>query len=257
LLLAAFTLHVSEHKLRVIAPDVGGGFGSKIFHYAEELLVLWASRRVGRPVKWTADRSEAFISDAHGRDHISKAQLAMDKDGKFLGLRVHTLANMGAYLSTFAPAVPDLSLRHAALWPVRLPGDLRRGQGDLHQHRRGRRLPRRRSPRGHATCSSAWSTRRRARPASIAIELRRQEPHPAFEQFPYQTQVALQYDIGDYQATLDLALAKIDHAGYPAAPGRVRGPRQAARHRHVHVHRGLRHRPVGAGGRAGRARRPI
>src|SRR6185295_16774042 len=96
LLLGAFTLKVPEHRLRVVAPDVGGGFGSKIFHYAEELLVLWASKRVGRPVKWTAERTESFLSDAHGRDHRSHAELAMDADGKFRGLRVRTLANMGA-----------------------------------------------------------------------------------------------------------------------------------------------------------------
>src|SRR6185295_15259787 len=102
LLLGAFTLKVPEHKLRVVAPDVGGGFGSKIFHYAEELLVLWASKRVGQPVKWTAERSESFLSDAHGRDHVTHAELALDADGKFRGLRVRTLANMGAYLSTFA-----------------------------------------------------------------------------------------------------------------------------------------------------------
>src|SRR6185503_2655488 len=106
LLMAAFTLHVPEHKLRVVAPDVGGGFGSKIFHYAEEALVTWASAKINRPIKWTAERSESFITDAQGRDHVSHAELAMDKDGKFLGLRVSTIANMGAYLSTFAPCVP-------------------------------------------------------------------------------------------------------------------------------------------------------
>ncbi len=84
----------------------GGGFGSKIFHYAEEALVTWAAGKVERPVKWTSDRSEAFLTDAHGRDHVSHAELAMDKDGKFLGLKVSTKANMGAYLSTFAPCVP-------------------------------------------------------------------------------------------------------------------------------------------------------
>src|SRR5262249_53768183 len=86
LLMGAFTLHVPDHKLRVIAPDVGGGFGSKIYHYAEELLTVWASRRVGRPVKWTADRNEAFMSDAHGRDHVTAAELALAANGKFLGL---------------------------------------------------------------------------------------------------------------------------------------------------------------------------
>ncbi|MEO0812047.1 MAG: xanthine dehydrogenase family protein molybdopterin-binding subunit, partial [Myxococcota bacterium] len=106
LLMGAFVMQVPEHKIRVVAPDVGGGFGSKIFHYAEEVLVVVASKIVGRPVKWTAERTESFLTDAHGRDHISKARLAMDADGNFLGLHVQTEANMGAYLSTFAPAVP-------------------------------------------------------------------------------------------------------------------------------------------------------
>src|SRR5262249_2035098 len=106
LLMGAFTLHVPEHKLRVVAPDVGGGFGSKIFHYAEELMVTWAARKVGRPVKWTAERNESFLSDAHGRDHVTNAKLAVDAHGKFLGLRVRTLANLGAYLSTFGSSVP-------------------------------------------------------------------------------------------------------------------------------------------------------
>ncbi|MDH3983186.1 MAG: molybdopterin-dependent oxidoreductase, partial [Gammaproteobacteria bacterium] len=106
LLMGAFVLGIPEHKLRVIAPDVGGGFGSKIFHYAEEAIMTWASRKLKRPVKWTAERSESFISDAHGRDHISHAELAMDDDGMFLGLRVSTRANLGAYLSTFGPSVP-------------------------------------------------------------------------------------------------------------------------------------------------------
>src|SRR3546814_9551261 len=106
LLMGAFVLQIPEHKLRVVAPDVGGGFGSKIFHYAEEALVTWASAKINRPIKWTAERSESFITDAQGRDHVSHAELAMDKDGKFLGLRVSTIANMGAYLSTFAPCVP-------------------------------------------------------------------------------------------------------------------------------------------------------
>ncbi|MEO1720164.1 MAG: xanthine dehydrogenase family protein molybdopterin-binding subunit, partial [Pseudomonadota bacterium] len=106
LLMGAFVLGIPEHKLRVYAPDVGGGFGSKIFHYAEEAFVTWAAREVNRPIKWVAERSESFISDAHGRDHVTHAELAMTKDGTFTGLRVDTMANMGAYLSTFAPSVP-------------------------------------------------------------------------------------------------------------------------------------------------------
>ncbi|MGH6929566.1 MAG: xanthine dehydrogenase family protein molybdopterin-binding subunit, partial [Dongiaceae bacterium] len=106
LLMGAFVLQIPEHKLRVVAPDVGGGFGSKIFHYAEEAVVTWAAGKLGRPIKWTADRSESFMSDCHGRDHVTHAELAMDKDGKFLGLKVSTTAAMGAYLSTFASSIP-------------------------------------------------------------------------------------------------------------------------------------------------------
>ena len=106
LLMGAFVLHLPEHKLRVVAPDVGGGFGSKIFHYAEEAIVTWAAGKICRPVKWTAERTESFLTDAHGRDHVTKAKLALDDNGKFLALHVQTLANMGAYLSTFATSVP-------------------------------------------------------------------------------------------------------------------------------------------------------
>ena len=99
-------LGLPEHKLRVVGPDVGGGFGSKIFHYPEEAIVTWCARKIDRPVKWTASRSESFMTDAHGRDHVTRADLALDADGKFLGLRVRTQANMGAYLSLVAPAIP-------------------------------------------------------------------------------------------------------------------------------------------------------
>src|ERR1700747_1998343 len=106
LVLSAFYNIAPEHKLRVVAPDVGGGFGSKIYIYPEEMVALWASKKVGRPVKWTGDRSEAFLTDAHGRDHISKAEMAFDKDNKILPLRVQTHANFGAYMSLFSSSVP-------------------------------------------------------------------------------------------------------------------------------------------------------
>ena len=106
--MAAFVLGSPEHKLRVIAPDVGGGFGSKIYLYAEETLCVWASKLVGRPVKWTAERTESFLADAHGRDHVTRAELALDADGKFLALRVKTSAAMGAYLSTFSTCIPTI-----------------------------------------------------------------------------------------------------------------------------------------------------
>jgi carbon-monoxide dehydrogenase large subunit len=106
LLMCAFVLGIPEHKVRVVGPDVGGGFGSKIFHYTEEALVTWCSKQIERPVKWTSERSEAFITDAHGRDHVTHAEMGFDKDGNVTALRIKTFANLGAYLSTFAPAVP-------------------------------------------------------------------------------------------------------------------------------------------------------
>ncbi|HET9622590.1 MAG TPA: xanthine dehydrogenase family protein molybdopterin-binding subunit [Kofleriaceae bacterium] len=227
LLMAAFTLHVPEHKIRVVAPDVGGGFGSKIFHYAEELLVAWASRRVGRPVKWTSDRSEAFQSDAHGRDHISHAELALDASGKFLGLRVKTLANLGAYLSTFASSVPTYLYATLLSGPYDFPAiyaevrsvftntvavDAYRGAG-----------------RPEASYLLERLVDKAARQLGMdRIELRRKNLIRA-DQFPYQTQVALQYDIGDYHATLDLALEKNDYKHYEqrkaesAKRGKLRG----------------------------------
>src|SRR5512132_1155034 len=108
LLMTAFVLGLPEHKVRVIAPDVGGGFGSKIFLYPEETAMVFASKRINRPIKWTAERSESFLSDAHGRDHVTHAELALDANGKFLALRVQTTANMGAYLSTFASCIPTI-----------------------------------------------------------------------------------------------------------------------------------------------------
>ena len=106
LLMCAFVLGIPEHKVRVISPDVGGGFGSKIFLYNEEVVCSWAARQLKRPIRWTSSRREAYVTDAHGRDHVTDAELALSKDGKILGLRVKTTANLGAYLSTFAPAVP-------------------------------------------------------------------------------------------------------------------------------------------------------
>ena len=106
LVLSAFYNIAPEHKLRVVAPDVGGGFGSKIFIYPEEMVALWASKKVRRPVKWTGDRTEAFLTDAHGRDHLTKAEMAFDKNNKVTALRVKTYANLGAYMSLFSSSVP-------------------------------------------------------------------------------------------------------------------------------------------------------
>lgn len=214
LLMGAFVLNIPEHKLRVVAPDVGGGFGSKIYHYAEEAIVTWAARKLGCAIKWTAERSEAFVSDAHGRDHVTHAELALDENGRFLGLRVDTLANMGAYLSTFAPSIP--TYLHAtllagvyttpaiycnvkAVFTHTVPVDAYRGAG-----------------RPEATYLLERLVDVAARVSGIdRIELRRRNFIPS-DAFPYQTPVALEYDSGDYEATLQEALKRADYAGFPA-----------------------------------------
>ena len=214
LLMGAFVLHLPEHKLRVVAPDVGGGFGSKIFHYAEEAIVTWAAGKLAQPVKWTSDRSEAFVSDAHGRDHVSVAEMAVAADGKFLGLRVKTLCNMGAYLSTFAPSVPTyLSAtllagvystpviygEVKAVFTNTVPVDAYRGAG-----------------RPETTYLLERLVDVIAHDTGIdRVELRRKN-FIAADAFPYQTPVALNYDSGDYLKTLDACLKASDWAGFPA-----------------------------------------
>src|SRR5262249_54713585 len=106
LIMGAFVLGFPEQKFRVIAPDVGGGFGSKIFVHPEEVAVAWLAKKLGVPVKWTAQRTESFVTDAQGRDHVSDVEMGFDADGMVAGLKVKTVANLGAYLSLFAPAVP-------------------------------------------------------------------------------------------------------------------------------------------------------
>jgi carbon-monoxide dehydrogenase large subunit len=212
LLMAAFVLSLPESKLRVIAPDVGGGFGSKIFLYAEDVALTWASKKIRRPVKWTAERSEAFISDAHGRDHVTKAELAMDADGKFLAMRVHTIANMGAYLSTFASSVPTilyatlLAGQYAtpaiyaevkAVFTNTVPVDAYRGAG-----------------RPEATYVVERLVETAAREMNLdPAEIRRRN---FIRTFPYATPVGLTYDTGDYETTLARALELADVKGFAA-----------------------------------------
>lgn len=212
LLMTAFVLGLPEHKVRVIAPDVGGGFGSKIYLYAEETALVWASKRVGRPIKWTAERSESFLSDAHGRDHVTTAELALDKDGKFLALRVHTTANMGAYLSTFASCIPTilyatlLAGQYAmlaiycevkAVFTNTAPVDAYRGAG-----------------RPEATYVIERIVETAAREVGIdPAELRLRN---FIRSFPYATPVGLTYDTGDYEATLNRVKELGDVTGFAA-----------------------------------------
>src|SRR6187455_1297052 len=212
LLMAAFVLGLPEHKLRVIAPDVGGGFGSKIYLYSEETAMVWASKRVNRPIKWVCERSESFLSDAHGRDHVTHAELALDKDGKFLALRVHTIAAMGAYLSTFASCIPTILYATllagqyttpviyaevTAAFTNTAPVDAYRGAG-----------------RPEATYVVERIVHQAAQEMNLPQDdLRRRN---FIRTFPYQTPVALLYDTGNYDATLDEAMKMADVKGFAA-----------------------------------------
>ncbi|WP_404383949.1 xanthine dehydrogenase family protein molybdopterin-binding subunit [Caenispirillum salinarum] len=214
LLLCGFTMGLPEHKVRVVAPDVGGGFGSKIFHYAEEVLVVFAARKLARPVKWTAERSESFMSDAHGRDHVTHAELALDDQGTFLGLRVNTIANMGAFLSTFASSIPTilyatlLSGQYKtpaiyaevkAVFTNTVPVDAYRGAG---------------RPEACYLIERIVDAAARKLGMDRAEIRRRNFITP--EMMPYDTPVGLQYDSGDFAKNLSDALEMIDYNGFPA-----------------------------------------
>jgi len=225
LVLSAFYNIAPEHKLRVIAPDVGGGFGSKIYIYPEEMVALWASKKVGRPVKWTGDRSESFLTDAHGRDHVTKAEMAFDKDHKILALRVKTHANFGAYMSLFSSAVPTylyatllsgqyvIPAIHAEVIGVytnTAPVDAYRGAG---------------RPEASYVLERLMETAARQLKVDPA-ELRSRN---FIRQFPYQTPVIMAYDTGDFVASLEAAKKSIDYAGFAArkakakSEGKLRG----------------------------------
>ncbi|MEH6497595.1 MAG: xanthine dehydrogenase family protein molybdopterin-binding subunit, partial [Pseudomonas marincola] len=227
LLLSAFVGVAPENKLRVIAPDVGGGFGTKIFLYAEETTAVWASKRVGRPIKWTADRSESFLTDAHGRDHATHAEMAFDADGHILGFRVSTKANMGAYLSTFASAVPTylyatllngqykmpcIYAEVQALFTNTTPVDAYRGAG-----------------RPEATYVVERIMERAARDMNMDPTELRLKNFIQPDAYPYETPVIMTYDTGDYPLTMTTAKDMIDYTGFAArkaqsaANGKLRG----------------------------------
>jgi carbon-monoxide dehydrogenase large subunit len=225
LVLSAFVGLAPENRFRVIAPDVGGGFGSKIFIYAEETVCVWAARKIDRPVKWTAERTESFLSDAHGRDHVTHAELALDAAGKITALRAHTIANLGAYMSTFASFVPtyayapllsgqyDIPNIYAevdAVYTNTAPVDAYRGAGRP---------------------EAAFLIERLVEVAARETgrdpgELRRMN---FIKSFPHQTPVLMTYDTGDFAAALDKALALADYKGVAqrkaasAAKGKLRG----------------------------------
>jgi carbon-monoxide dehydrogenase large subunit len=221
LIMGAFVLGIPEHKFRVVSPDVGGGFGSKIFVYPEEVAACFATKQLGRPVKWTAERRESFITDAHGRDHVTDAEMAFSNDGKITGLRCRTLANMGASLSLFGPVIPTY-----------LHGTLLSGQYTI--------------PAIHCEVTGVFTNtvpvdalRGAGRPEATFIlermidlgaaaleldpaELRRRNLVPS-NAFPYQTPVALQYDSGNYEQALDLALKRAGYTQLRAEQQKLRG----------------------------------
>lgn len=212
IVLSAFINVAPEHKLRIIAPDVGGGFGSKIFTYSEEVVCLWSAKATGRPVKWTSGRYEAFLSDAHGRDHVTTAELAFDANHKMLGLRVDTIANIGAYMSLFssliptylyAPlmsgqyAIPAINVNVRAVYTNTVPVDAVRGAG-----------------RPEATYVLERLIETAARELGVdRAEIRRKN---FVRSFPYQTPVLWKYDSGDYDGLLDKALAAAKWNDFPA-----------------------------------------
>ena len=214
LVMAAFMMQIPESKLHVVAPDVGGGFGSKIYIYPEEAVCTWAAKKLRKPVKWTADRTQAFLGDAHGRDHINNVKLGLDKNNKIVGLRVDTIANLGAYLSAFAMVTPTY-----------LHGTLLSGCYDIpaiYTNVKGvcTTTVNVDAYRGAGRPEATYLLERTMDYAAKQIgmdpaEFRRINFIPK-DAFPYQTAVALQYDIGDYEAPLDKAMEMIDYAGFEA-----------------------------------------
>lgn len=227
LLISAFVLGIPENKLRVVAPDVGGGFGSKIYHYGEEALVLTAAKKLGRPVRWTASRSESFLTDAHGRDHVTKIEIACEKDGTFLAFRTETMANVGAYLSNFSTAtptflhgtlmagnyaVPTLYVNVKAVFTNTAPVDAYRGAG-----------------RPEATYSLERAIDKCAQELGMDPLALRRKNFIKSDQFPFTSAAGLEYDIGDYDALVDKLEELGDLGGFEArrkaseADGKLRG----------------------------------
>ena len=214
LLVAAFVLGIPENKLTVVAPDVGGGFGSKIYHYGEEALVLAAARKLGRAVRWTAERSESFMTDAHGRDHVTKIEIASTREGEFLAFRTETMANVGAYLSNFATVtptflhgtlmagnykVPHVYVNVKTVFTNTAPVDAYRGAG-----------------RPEATYSIERCIDKLARELGMDPIAIRRKNFIQPSQFPYTTPVGLVYDTGNYDAVVDRLEEIADLAGFAA-----------------------------------------
>jgi carbon-monoxide dehydrogenase large subunit len=207
--LCSVVTEIPEHKIRVIAPEVGGGFGSKIPFYADEVITAFCSMQVGRPVKWTATRSEGYQATIHGRDHVQDVAISATKDGKITGLRATVWAGMGAYLSTAAPGIP--TILHGLMYSGAY--DIPNIQGDIY------------GVFNNATPTDAYRGAGRPEATFLVerlvdllagkldmdpVELRRKNLLPAFED-GHDVATGLTYDSGDYEVTMDLAL---EHIGY-------------------------------------------
>ena len=221
------TLKVPLEDIRVIVPDVGGGFGTKIFHYPEEALTLWASKKLGRPVRWTGDRGESFLCDTHGRDQTTRAALALDADGRFLALRFHSYAGMGAYLHAFAPyvvavnygtmsagayATPAIHAVIEGIYCNTVPNDAYRGAG---------------RPEAAYLIERLVDTAARDMGLSPPEMRRRNFIKP--DQMPFTTATGHTYDTGDYDKNMTDALLAADWDGFEGRRkaaterGRIRG----------------------------------
>jgi carbon-monoxide dehydrogenase large subunit len=222
-LLADSVFKVPENRIRVITRDVGGGFGMKLFLYPEHVLVLWAAKKTGRAVKWVPDRADAFMTDTQGRDNVTRLELAVDQELRFLALDVELIANMGAYLSNFAPEIPTISgaVMHSGVYAIpaihvgvkgvftnTVPVDAYRGAG-----------------RPEAAYAIERLIDYAARRLNIAPQELRRRNFIKPEAMPYRTPLGLTYDSGEFARNMDQALAAADLAGFPArrAEARARG----------------------------------
>ena len=226
-LLAEFVFKISETRIRVVTHDVGGGFGMKFFLYPEHILVMWAAKKIGRPVKWTSERSDAFMTDTQGRDNVTRLELALDDELHFLGLSVTNIANMGAYLSNFAPeiptgsgavmysgvyAIPAISVVVKGVFTHTVPVDAYRGAG-----------------RPEAAYAIERLIDYAAHRLGVSPDELRRRNFIRPEAMPYATPLGLVYDSGDFARNMEDALAAADVPGFAerraasTAGGRYRG----------------------------------
>ena len=228
--LANEILHIDPATLRTVTPDVGGGFGTKIFIYPEHPLVVWAAKKLGRPVRWTGERADSFLADAHGRDNVIEAALALDKSGRFLALRIDNIANLGAYLSQFGPFIPTLAGAHMMTGVYRFEAAYVRVRGVFTNT----------APvdayRGAGRPEAAYVIERMVDAAARALgvdaaEVRRKNfIRP--EDMPHTTALGTVYDSGKFQQNLDDAIrqAKLSELPVRRAAAKARGKLRGVGH---------------------------